>query len=62
MLNWIVWNRTVYLYKNGFRLNNHLQRSDMPQNPNNKNKKNRKKSVSLSTEKNWLSSTELKCA
>ena len=25
MLNWIVWNRTVYLYKNGLSLNN-LQR------------------------------------
>ena len=33
MLNWIIWNRTDYLYKNGFGIN--LHKVDMPQNPTN---------------------------
>ena len=33
MLNWIGWNRTVYLYKNGFCLKLSII-VDMPQNPN----------------------------
>ena len=33
MLNWIVWNRTVYLYKNGFGIK-YFTKVDMPENPN----------------------------
>ena len=33
MLNWIVWNRTVYLYENGFGIKSPTK-IDMPWNPN----------------------------
>ena len=36
MLNWIVWNRTVYLYKNGFG-DDKPTKVDMPWNPNKMN-------------------------